>query len=172
MNPFKKFGSWLKSLFGKKPKELPLPPPPEDISLTEALEALARLAATLTDTPPETDPSEDYHSGDRPDNKPKAIRLAAGEYVGSICRDIHPSSVVRTEYFEQKEKHRDPKYWEERVVSPKKVVKKPKKKPAPRKPKKEISKSKEVRLSPKRKAKLNLSGHFDSTALQPKGQRK
>jgi hypothetical protein len=174
MNLFKKLGSWLKSLFGKKPKELPAPPPQEDLSLTEALETLAKLAEQFVDAQPEMAPSKDYHSGDRLDNKPKALRLAAGEYVGSLCRDIDPSSVLRTEYFEQKEKHRDPKYWEEMAVSPKKVAKKPKKKSAPRKPKKETSKSKEVRLSPKRKTKLNLthSGYFDDTRDRPKGQRK
>jgi hypothetical protein len=243
MNLFKKLGPWLKSLFGKKPKELPAPPPQEDISLTEALEALAKLAEQFVVASSETAPLEDYHSGDRPDNKRLALRLAAGDPVGCLQRIIEPSEDIIDEWaalrknygtrvFEKLAHTADPNELDRLVkeadeakliraqkaaarmskldlISKSKVainnqVKEimewsdaaleemehrlhtrekwlsneptpsTKKKPAPRKPKKETSKSKEVRLSPKRKTKLNLthSGYFDDTRDRPKGKRK
>src|ERR1700691_3913940 len=97
MNLFKKLGSRVKSLFTKKPKELPTPPQ-VDPSLTEALETLAKYAELLSSPSPETAPSEDYHSGDRLDNKRLALRLAAGDQVGVLHRIIDSSEAVQDEW--------------------------------------------------------------------------
>jgi hypothetical protein len=103
MKLFKKIGSWIKSLFAKKPAELPaapqeMPSPSQQTDFMQAFAFLDRYALQLEGEVLKSPASEEYHSGDRPDNKRLALRLAAGEQVGSLQRILEPSDAVRDEW--------------------------------------------------------------------------